>query len=107
MKRFSLPRVLSLAVPVCLFMLLIFWLITGVINTQKAVEQDALDNVKTTIENGVTMCYAIEGAYPESVDYLRKNYGVVIDSSKYIVHYECFAANIRPTITIIERRQKN
>lgn len=104
MKRVSLRRILSAAIPAVIFILMIFWLVSGVLNASSAVEANALDNVKTTIENGVTMCYAIEGAYPESIEYLTENYGVVIDSERYIVHYECFAANIRPTITVIERR---
>ncbi|MCH5208012.1 MAG: hypothetical protein J1F04_03935 [Oscillospiraceae bacterium] len=104
MKRFSLRRVLSAALPIAVFMIMLVWLISGVLNAGSAVDAKELEEIKNTIENGVTICYAIEGAYPESMAYLTENYGVVVDSSKYIVHYESVAANIRPTITIIERR---
>ncbi len=104
MKRFSFRRVFSAALPIAVFMIMIVWIICGILNADNAVDKNELDNVKATIENGVTVCYAIEGVYPESMDYLIDNYGVVVNSKKYIVHYECIAANIRPTITIIERR---
>ena len=55
------------------------------------------------MENGITLCYAVEGAYPENLEHLTENYGVVINEEKYLVHYECFAANVRPTVTVIRR----
>ena len=50
------------------------------------------------------MCYAIEGMYPESVEYLCESYGLIYDKSKYIVYYDSFASNIRPTVTVLERQ---
>ena len=104
MKRISVRKILSAAIPIVLFIVMIVWLVFGISNTNSAVDANELDSVKTTIENGITICYAIEGVYPESLEYLKENYGVVVDNSRYIVHYECIAANIRPTVTIIERR---
>ncbi len=46
-------------------------------------------------------CYAIEGRYPPSVDYLEENYGVNIDRNRYNVFYNGFASNVMPEITII------
>ncbi len=51
----------------------------------------------------VISCYATEGSYPESYEYLQKNYGVSINEDKYAVFYEAFASNMMPDITIIER----
>lgn len=104
MKRISVRRILSAALPVAVFLIMLVWLVSGVLNANSAVDANELEEVRTTIENGVTICYAIEGVYPESIEHLTKNYGVVIDSGKYIVHYEFVAANIRPTVVIIERR---
>ena len=50
------------------------------------------------------MCYAIEGAYPESVDYLAENYGLIYDKDRYIIYYDRFADNIRPTVSVLERQ---
>lgn len=104
MKRFAgvrgaLPMILGIAV----FAAMIVWLVTALSNASQASDEERLAQIRQSVENGVTLCYAVEGAYPESLDYLTESYGVVIDEGKYIVHYECFASNVRPTITVIRR----
>ena len=56
-----------------------------------------------TLRRAVVSCYALEGRYPPDIDYLRRNYGVQISETDYIVHYEIFAENIMPEITVLER----
>lgn len=56
-----------------------------------------------SIRRAVVSCYALEGSYPETYGYLRDNYGLQIDEDKFIVHYEIFASNIMPDISVIER----
>ena len=51
-------------------------------------------------------CYAIEGRYPPSVEYLEENYGIQIDHDKYNVFYDGFASNIMPEITVIPVEQE-
>ncbi len=53
--------------------------------------------------NGALLCYSIEGEYPSDLEYLEKHYGVRINGDKYIVDYSYFGANIRPTVTVIEK----
>ena len=56
-----------------------------------------------SIRRAVVTCYAIEGCYPPSYDYMKENYGLRIDESKYDVVYSIFATNIMPDITVLER----
>lgn len=88
-----------------LFGALIVWFVAALSGAGTASEEQTLTEIKQSVENGITMCYSIEGAYPESIDYLRESYGVVYDAERYIVHYESLAANIRPTVTVIERKR--
>ena len=104
MKRSSLKNALPYIIPIVLFGAMLAWFIIAINNTDDSTRQRELAAVKYTIENGVTMCYAIEGAYPESVEYLAENYGLNYDKDKYIVHYDRFADNIRPTVSVIERQ---
>lgn len=53
------------------------------------------------INRAVVSCYAIEGRYPESLDYLIEKYGVIINDDRYLVHYEVFASNVKPSVRII------
>lgn len=87
-----------------LFAALIVWFITALSGAGAASDEQTLTDIKQSVENGITMCYSIEGVYPESIDYLRESYGVVYDTERYIVHYESLAANIRPAVTVIERK---
>lgn len=104
MKRSSIKNALAYIIPILLFGAMLAWFITAVNNTDDSARQRELAAVKSTIENGVTMCYAIEGVYPENVDYLTENYGLNYDKDRYIVRYDRFADNIRPTVSVIERQ---
>lgn len=45
-------------------------------------------------------CYAVEGKYPPSLDYIRENYGVSYDERRYAVRYDAFASNVMPSVTV-------
>lgn len=45
--------------------------------------------------------YSVEGAYPESLAYLKKHYGITWNEKKYKVSYEVIAKNIRPEVQVI------
>lgn len=104
MKRSYFRRALAYILPILLFAAMLAWFLIAVNSADSSTKQRELAAVKSTIENGVTMCYAIEGAYPESVDYLAENYGLIYDKDKYIVYYDRFADNIRPTVSVLERQ---
>lgn len=89
---------------VLLFTALIIWFVSALSGAGNASGEQTLADIKQSVENGITMCYSIEGVYPESIEYLRESYGVVYDTERYIVHYEGIAANIRPSVVVIERK---
>ena len=63
---------------------------------QVALNQQSLEKA---IQNALTLCYAQEGFYPAQLDYLEKNYGIVVDDN-FVVTYKAFASNLRPIIYI-------
>lgn len=86
-----------------LFCCILLWFLRAVNSAENVGREGRLEAVKQSVENAVTLCYSIEGAYPSSADYLIENYGLNYDKEKYIVHYDCFAVNIRPSVTVMER----
>ena len=48
-------------------------------------------------------CYAVEGSYPASLDYLEENYGLLVNHDRFIVTYEAFASNLMPQVNVLER----
>lgn len=59
------------------------------------------ETLRSAVTRASVQCYAIEGRYPPSVDYLEENYGIKIDRKRYHVFYNGFASNVMPEITII------
>ncbi|MBO7253302.1 MAG: hypothetical protein J6V25_11835 [Oscillospiraceae bacterium] len=48
-------------------------------------------------------CYACEGFYPPSVEYMQVHYGLQFDESNYEIRYERYASNLMPEITVLEK----
>lgn len=71
-------------------------------SSHTAAEQQSI--VEDAIRRGVVQCYAIEGMYPPNMEYLEEEYGIQIDQGKYIVHYEVFASNIMPSVTVLRKQ---
>ena len=59
--------------------------------------------VTEAVKNAALTCYAVEGMYPDSLDYLRENYNLSYNEDKYVVDYETFASNVIPHIKVVER----
>ncbi len=59
--------------------------------------------VRDAVRQAAITCYAVEGAYPEDVDYLREYYHLAYDADRYAVTLEGFASNVIPDIFIEDR----
>ena len=59
--------------------------------------------VYDAVKNAALTCYAAEGSYPESLDYLRDHYRLAYNQERFIVEYDAFASNLMPTINVLER----
>jgi hypothetical protein len=58
--------------------------------------------VVDAVRNAALTCYAVEGAYPEDLSYLREYYGLAYDENRYFVSYDAFASNLLPDIYVTE-----
>lgn len=63
------------------------------------------ESLQTAIQQGIIHCYATEGHYPESLEYLMKSYGIRYNSKKYFIDYQILGANILPDVTIIDKQE--
>ena len=59
--------------------------------------------VRDAVKNAALTCYAVEGAYPEDLDYLREHYGLGYNEARYMIYYDAFASNVLPDIRVVER----
>ena len=58
--------------------------------------------VTDAVPNAALTCYAVEGAYPNDLEYLRSHYGLAYDQSRYLVRYDAFGSNLMPSISVLE-----
>ena len=75
-------------------------LVNGITNKGSTREMDI---VRDAVKNASLTCYAVEGMYPESLDYLKQHYNLSYNEDKYVVYYEPFASNLMPSIKVAER----
>lgn len=47
-------------------------------------------------------CYASEGFYPPDVAYMQEHYGLRYDDTRFSVHYDRYASNLMPDITVTD-----
>lgn len=59
--------------------------------------------VRDAVKNAALTCYAVEGAYPNDVEYLREHYRLAYDEERYLITYDAFASNMLPDIWVTER----
>ena len=83
-----------------IMMIVFFYGISSIDHSTKAKQKESLHN---TISQCVTHCYAVEGTYPPSLDYLKEHYGLFYDENTFFVDYTSIGSNLRPDITIIEK----
>lgn len=87
---------------ILLFVAVAVIFMNGLGSAKQSSEAEERRIAEESIRRAVVSCYAIEGAYPQNYEYIKENYGVRIDESKFSVMYEIFASNIMPEITIFE-----
>ena len=63
-------------------------------------QTESLDIVRSSIRHALVTCYAVEGFYPDSVEYLVDHYGLAYDSNVIHVYYDAFASNIMPEVSV-------
>lgn len=78
-------------------------IVSGLRKTDNSRSEETLRTTKDSLYRAAVSCYAIEGSYPATLDYLTSNYGVYIDEEKYYVDYVIFAENLMPDITVLEK----
>ncbi len=93
-KRTALAAILVLAV-------VAVYAFTGV--TQKSAGEQGLAITRRSVQRAAVQCYALEGVYPPTLEYLKQHYGVAPNEELYFIDFQYIAANLMPDITVLER----
>lgn len=87
----------------CLFAAVVVIACLGVRVIVDTGEGEETELVNAAVKNAALTCYAVEGAYPADIKYLRDNYGLSYDEDVYLVVYDAFASNVMPSIRVLAR----
>ena len=90
---------LLLAVTVALLLVLAA-LLPGI---RRSIQENSREAIRDTVLRCSVECYAVEGAYPDSLSYLEDRYGLTVNHQDFIVTYEVFASNQLPEVQVLVR----
>jgi len=68
---------------------------------QEDIRETGRAAVREAVLRSAVECYTLEGAYPESLEYLEKHYGLTVNKT-----YEVFADNQLPTVQVLVRGEE-
>ena len=85
--------------------LCLIFFITSLASVDRQQGEEGRQQLETALRRAAVACYAAEGVYPPTVEYLQEHYGVQIEEERYIVFYEIFANNLMPDITVLEKER--
>lgn len=102
LKR-NIPAVVGYLPTILVFALIAVIFVIAVSDMGSSSEAEAAAITEKNIRRAVISCYAQEGSYPESIDYLVENYGLYI-SDEYFVQYDLIGSNIMPEIFVTRKR---
>ena len=94
------PLVSSVILPLLAAAVLLFFL-TALGNLGDGQRSEGKAQLEAALHRAAVACYACEGIYPPSLDYLKEHYAVHWDPAHYVVDYEIIGTNRMPIITVI------
>ena len=100
-KKSAFDFLRSAVLPILFTVVIMVMVVSGLQQTSESSSAEGLRILEDSLRRAVVMNYAIEGRYPESIEYIERNFGIHIDRTRYAVHYRVFASNILPEITVI------
>ncbi|MCL2565023.1 MAG: hypothetical protein FWE24_04335 [Defluviitaleaceae bacterium] len=101
-KKSLFASIVSIVIPIIFTLIIIGMILIGLRQAEQSGRAESLRLLEEALLRAVVHNYAITGRFPESLSYISDKYGIYIDTSRFVVHYEVFAENILPDIIIFE-----
>jgi hypothetical protein len=94
-------RPAGLAIALVLFLAVVGMFLYGTRSASARQEQEQREILEVALHRSILHCYAIEGRYPESLDYLKTHYGLSYDEDLFYVDYQPLGLDLPPDVTIL------
>ena len=100
---FALSPTLYRVISVAIFALIVVFFLMAVEYSGRSTIEKQQESLENAISRDIVQCYAIEGMYPPSLEYMEQHYGLTYDKNTFFVDYQPIAANLYPDYTVILR----
>lgn len=101
-EAYHIAKKIILGLVAFLVLFFAFFFVRGLSRT---VDEDRQELLEQTIRKYAVQCYALEGFYPQELDYLEDNYTLELNRNKYVYHYRFIGSNMMPEIFVFEREK--
>lgn len=102
-ERHSIAILKKLHLSIIAFIVLIMIALNGLQDVSEKASESQRESLESALERSISHCYALEGTYPPSLDYIKEHYGLIYDEKRFFVDYQSIGSNIMPDVTIIEK----
>ena len=102
-KSMSLGRKLIYLLPILAFVILVVLFLRGIGSVGESTLSKQQESLETALEHSISQCYAVEGCYPPSLEYLEQHYGLLYDEDSFFIDYEYYGSNLLPEVTVLRR----
>ena len=89
-KSMSLGRKLIYLLPILAFVILFVLFLRGIGSVSESTLSKQQESLETALERSISQCYAVEGCYPPSLEYLEQHYGLLYDEDSFFIDYDCY-----------------
>lgn len=102
-NNISLGRKLVYLLPVLAFVVLFVLFLRGIGSVSESTVSKQQESLETALERSISQCYAVEGCYPPSLEYLEQHYGLLYDKDSFLIDYEYYGSNLLPEVTVLRK----
>jgi hypothetical protein len=96
-KSAGAAKAVAFVAAVIVLLILIYWVLGNLSSTQ---EEKQIEIAQDAIIKAAVQCYALESRYPTGLKYLEVNYGLALDTDKYVYHYRTIGSNMVPEVKV-------
>ena len=83
-------------------LVILFCFLAALSNLDAGQREKGKLQLENVLRQTAVSCYAAEGVYPPSLEYMKEHYGIRFDEERYMVDYQVIASNLMPDITVLE-----
>lgn len=83
-----------------LFLIIVALALIALSRLSSSTADEQLTLTENAVRRCAVECYAIEGSYPEELDYIVSQYGLTYDRERFFIHYKHLGSNLMPEIKV-------